>query len=159
MPTGVSITEEKRELARALLAAGKSYREVARAMDLSVGSVHNISRESSEDIEPLVAQIRGRFAMKHWLLADHILSRITDGNLLEASLKDKALAAAILTDKAIAIEKGISPARPAMPQRQPVVVVPQRLNVGFDNERIMNTPEAEQPLENIAVTAPPVKKY
>ena len=157
MPQGVSIEEEKKELAQALLAAGKSYREVARAMDLSIGSVHNISRESSEDIEPLVAQIRGRFAMKHWLLADHILSRITEGNLLKASLKDKALAAAILTDKALAIEKGIRPARPAM-HGGSKVVVPQRLKKGFDNERIMNTPTAAQPLENIPVTAPLVEK-
>jgi hypothetical protein len=138
MPTGVSIKEEQKELAQALLAAGKSYREVARAMDLSIGSVHNISRESSEDIEPLVAQIRGRLAMKHWLLADHILSRITEGNLIRASLKDKALAAAILTDKAMAIEKGIRPALPemsAMPEKKPTVVFTQRLKKGFDNER------------------------
>jgi len=42
------IPEDKRDLARALLLAGSTYKEVAEALDISIGSVHNITREPSE---------------------------------------------------------------------------------------------------------------
>ncbi len=95
------IEESKRQMALALLKSGSSYREVAVALDMSVGSVHNIAKEPEREIGPLVEEIKNRLAMKYLLLADHILNRITDWNIKEASLKEKALTAAILTDKAL----------------------------------------------------------
>jgi hypothetical protein len=98
------IPEQTRELARALLKAGRTYRDVAEAIQVSVGTVHNIAKEPYEDIEPLAAEIRRRFSMKYLLLADHVLGKITDMSIAKASLKDRALAAAILTDKAVQLE-------------------------------------------------------
>ncbi|MDA8169073.1 MAG: hypothetical protein M0Z59_05155 [Nitrospiraceae bacterium] len=46
------IAWKKRELARVLLASGRTCREVAEALDISVGSVHNIMKESGERVGP-----------------------------------------------------------------------------------------------------------
>ena len=107
------IAWEKRELARVLLASGRTYREVAEALDISVGSVHNIMKESGERVGPLVASIKKRFAAKQFILADHILSRITDWDIGKASLKEKVLAAAILADKAAQMEQASEGQQPA----------------------------------------------
>jgi hypothetical protein len=149
MPTGTKIRENEKELARALLAMGRSYREVAEAMELSVGSIHNIAREPVERIEPVVREIRRRFAMKHWMLADHVLNTITRHDLSHASLKEKAIASAILTDKAITLEKTIKSAGPpAMPGEGHVVVLPQTMRVGLASEQQVNTgPEAKAPFK------------
>ncbi len=98
------IEAEKRELARALLVAGRPYREVAEALDISVGSVHNIMKESREGLTGLLKETRARLATKYLLLSDHILGRISDADILKASLKEKALASAILADKAVKLE-------------------------------------------------------
>ena len=95
-----TLPEEKKDLAVSLLRAGKSYREVAEALDISVGSVHNICMEPREGLDPLVAEIKSRLSARYYLLADHVLGWIIDDNLRGASLKEKAIAAAILTDKA-----------------------------------------------------------
>ena len=102
------LPEEKKELARALLETGMSYREVSSALAISVASVHNISREPLEDLAPLVAEIRKRMASKCWLLADHILSKLGNLSIASATLKEKTIAAAILTDKAVLLEKEVS---------------------------------------------------
>ena len=94
------ISEEKKELATTLVKAGKPFREVAEVLQISIGSVHNISSEPYEDIAPIVDEIKKRSAFKHYLLSDYILSSISELNLTYASLKDKVLASAILTDKA-----------------------------------------------------------
>ncbi len=99
------IAKEKRAMARALLAEGRPYREVAEALDISVGSVHNIMKESREDIMRISKETRVRLAMKCLLLSDHILCRISDYDISNASLKEKALASAILADKAAKLEK------------------------------------------------------
>ncbi|MBI4824374.1 MAG: hypothetical protein HY805_09145 [Nitrospirae bacterium] len=49
-------------------------------------------------------RVSARAAMKYWLLSDHILSKISELNLIYASLKDKVIASAILMDKARLIE-------------------------------------------------------
>jgi hypothetical protein len=116
MPRGKRLETEEKELARGLLAMGKSYREVAEALELSVGSVHNIAKEPLERVEPMVSEIKRRFAMKHWLLADHILNKIHIHDVARASLKEKALAAAIITDKALMLEKALKATGPSMRQ-------------------------------------------
>ncbi|MDA8174380.1 MAG: hypothetical protein M0018_07310 [Nitrospiraceae bacterium] len=95
------IEEAKRDMARVLLESGRSYREVAGALEISIGSVHNIIKEPHEKTAPLLREIRERSAAKNLLLADHFLNRITDYNVNDASLKDKVICAAILTDKAM----------------------------------------------------------
>jgi len=99
------IPDEKKELAVALLHAGKSYREVAEALDISIGSIHKIAKEPMEKIGPLVRELKERFAMRNYLLAEHILGKIDDSDIRKSSLKDKVLAASILADKARAHEK------------------------------------------------------
>jgi len=73
-------------------------------LDISIGTVHNIMKEPMEDIEVLVEHIKKRLAAKHYLLSDHILNKITDYNILKASLQQKVLSSAILTDKARLLE-------------------------------------------------------
>jgi len=150
MPKGICIRDDEKELARALLAMGRSYREVAEAMELSVGSIHNIAKEPIARIEPVVREIRRRFAMKHWLLSDHILSGIRPRDLLHATLREKALASAILTDKALALEKALKDAAqepPAMPEvTMPEVTMPgDTLADDTGDERRMNTLIVQKP--------------
>ena len=99
------IAAEKRAMAASLLASGRPYREVAEALGISVGSVHNIMRESSKDITRLLKETRARIAMKCLLLSDHILGRISDHDIIYASLREKIIASAILADKAAKLEK------------------------------------------------------
>lgn len=102
---GQRIEEQRRELARALLKAGRSYREVAAALQMGVASVHRVAQEDPQDIEPLVREIKKRFSMKYYLLANHVLDSIDGSDIRNASLKEKALAAAILTDKAVGLDR------------------------------------------------------
>jgi transposase-like protein len=100
------IPEEKRKTAKAMLKAGKMVFEVAKALDLSRATVYRISHEDSdEDVEALAGEIRKEMAGRYLLLADTILRGIDDRELNRASLKDKAIAAAIFTDKAALLEK------------------------------------------------------
>jgi transposase-like protein len=100
------ISEEKRKTAKAMLKAGKMVFEVAKALDLSRATVYRIRHEDSdEDVEALVVEIRKEMAGRYLLLADTILRGIDDTELDRASLKDKAIAAAIFTDKAAQLEK------------------------------------------------------
>jgi len=143
MPKGTVIKQDEKELARALLAMGRSYREVAEAMELSVGSVHNIAREPMERIEPVLQEIRRRFAMKHWMLADHILGNIDARDLMYAGLKEKALAAAILTDKAMVLEKAMGRSACGPPPMPAEGEMPDADEVTADvtDEQGMNTPD------------------
>ena len=98
------IAGQRRAMAKALLAVGRPYREVAEALDISVGSVHNIMKESSEDIMRILSETRARHAMKCLLLSDHILGRISDYDIIHASLREKVSVSAILADKALKFE-------------------------------------------------------
>ncbi|MBI4823665.1 MAG: helix-turn-helix domain-containing protein [Nitrospirae bacterium] len=98
------ISKEKRLSARLMLLEGRSYREIASELQVSVGSIHNIVKETPENLSPLISEIKKRTAIKYWLLSDHILSRISELNLTYATLKDKVIASAILMDKARLIE-------------------------------------------------------
>ncbi|MBI4823545.1 MAG: hypothetical protein HY805_04860 [Nitrospirae bacterium] len=46
------ISKEKRVSARILLAEGKPYREIASTLEMSIGSVHNIVKEPTENLSP-----------------------------------------------------------------------------------------------------------
>lgn len=111
------IEEERRELACALLRAGKSYREVAEALEMGISSVHRISKEPREELAPLIEELKSRFAARYYLIADYILGRISDGSIRDASLKERAIAAAILTDKAIQLERHGLGRRKGAPQK------------------------------------------
>jgi hypothetical protein len=106
-PPANRLPEVKRDMARALLEAGKSYREIAEALGMSVGSVHNIMREPAGETAAIVVEIKSRFSQKFYMLSDHVLGRISDFNITEATLKEKAIAAAILAEKAIQIERSL----------------------------------------------------
>jgi hypothetical protein len=98
------IPEKKRELIRALVQSGMPYRNVSEEMNVSVGVVNKIMREG-EDILPLAAEVRKRLAARYVLLADTALDTITESLLRWQSGKDRAVVAAILTDKALALEE------------------------------------------------------
>jgi hypothetical protein len=84
--------------------------------------------------------------MKHWLLADHILNRIHIHDVARASLREKALAAAIITDKALMLEKAIKPSgasmreEPAGERAGGATVCPETVEAGLgvDAQRRMN---------------------
>lgn len=107
--SGVKIAEPKRDLACALMEAGKTYREIAVALDISVGSVHNIVREPTEITGSLVEHIKKRVSTRNYLLSEHILSAICDGDIIQASLMQKVTASAILIEKA-RLTEGLSTA-------------------------------------------------
>ena len=100
MEANNKLPEDKRELARAMVRAGKSYREVAEALDISKGSIFNIMKATGTDIRALADEIRAEMSAKSLVLADYILNRISDYSIGQASLKERAIAAAILMDKA-----------------------------------------------------------
>jgi hypothetical protein len=102
------IKHKTRTLAGVLLRSGSTYREVSDALEISVGSVHNISREGMDYLEPLVTEMKRRSAFKCYLLADHTLSRMSDVDFERAGLKEKSVAAGILFDKATMLD-GVMP--------------------------------------------------
>ena len=132
------IQEDRKELALGLLEAGRTYREVAEAMDMSIASVHRILKESPEKISSLVEEVKGRFISKHLLIADSLLNGISGYGV---SLKDRVICAAILIDKAMqmqqsglfkgenpsieaqAVEAGIEPADTGQPDETNVTNV------------------------------------
>jgi len=83
-----------------MVGTGMTYREVADTLEISVGSVHNVLKEPPAAVAPIVREMNARLAHKASMLADHILARIDDHDIGKASLKEKAIAAAILMDKA-----------------------------------------------------------
>ena len=100
------IPEETRQTAKAMLKAGKWIYEVAKALDLSRATVYRIKYEQvDEDVEALAKEIKKEMASRYFVLADTILRGINDSELGNASLKEKAVAAAIFTDKATQLEK------------------------------------------------------
>ncbi len=100
------ISKEKRETAKAMLKAGKQVFEVAKALELSRATVYRMQHEGAdEDVEALAREIRKNMADRYLLLADTILSGIDDRELNSASLKEKAIAAAIFTDKAAQLRR------------------------------------------------------
>ena len=58
-------------------------------------------------------ETRARIGMKYLLLSDHVLGRIDDHDINNASLREKAVTSAILADKALKFESMIAPAGPA----------------------------------------------
>jgi len=95
----------KRLVARAMKKAGHSFRQISEALDISVGALNYIVREGGPECDTLAHEIEVRNASRHRILAEHILSSIDDEDIRRAPLKQKVIAAAILTDKAEMIEK------------------------------------------------------
>jgi hypothetical protein len=73
--------------------------------------VHNLLKEPPQAVAPIVREMNARLAHKASMLADHILARISDYDINKASLKEKALAAAILMDKAQMLAERPEPPR------------------------------------------------
>jgi len=99
------ISLSKRRLARAMSKAGHTYREISEALDVSIGALNYIVRQEGPEFDALAKEIKKRNVARHRMLAEHILSSIDDSDIMRAPLKNKVIAAAILTDKAELIEK------------------------------------------------------
>ena len=103
---GKNIKPDKREQAKAMLRAGKSYRMISNALTMSIGTVHAIAREASQDdLNRMVAEIKRGNVARHLMLADFLMDELADAVRTTTSVKDLAIAAAIMTDKAIILEK------------------------------------------------------
>jgi len=98
------IPEEKKELARAMVRAGRKYSDVAEALGIAQGTVFNIMKQTGMDVRELADEIRAEMSAKSLVLADYLLNWIGDGIIMKSSLKERAIAAAILMDKAMAME-------------------------------------------------------
>lgn len=94
------IPPSKRELALAMIHAGKTYREVATALDIGTGSVHRIIKAAGITPMELAREIRREFAAKCLIVADYIVESISDIKIADATMRENALAAAIFADKA-----------------------------------------------------------
>jgi hypothetical protein len=94
------IPPSKRELALAMIRAGKTYREVATALDIGTGSVHRIIKAAGITPMELAREIRREFAAKCLIVADYIVESISDIKITNATMRENALAAAIFADKA-----------------------------------------------------------
>ncbi len=103
---GRKITQNRREAAQAMLRAGKSYRVISDTLTMSIGTVHTIAREASEtDLNRMVAELKRGSIARHLMLADFLMDELASAVKDTTSVKDLAIAAAIMTDKAIMLEK------------------------------------------------------
>lgn len=103
---GLKIKQSKREAVHAMLRAGKSYRMISNTMDISIGSIHSIAREANEaDLNRMVTELKRGNVARHLMLADFLLDELADAVKDSTSVKDLAIAAAIMTDKAMLLEK------------------------------------------------------
>lgn len=93
----------KRELARSMLDAGKTYREVAEALNIGLGTVHSIAAERPD--ARLAGALRKNFSSRCLMMADQILSDISRHDIAKSSLQQQTIAMAILLDKAMLLEK------------------------------------------------------
>ncbi|MCK4911161.1 MAG: hypothetical protein KAR83_05950 [Thermodesulfovibrionales bacterium] len=75
-------------------------------MEISIGTVHTIAREASEaDLNRMVHELKRGNVARHLMLADFLMDELADAVRSNTSVKDLAIAAAIMTDKAMLLEK------------------------------------------------------
>ncbi len=104
--SGKKLTEDQRDAALAMLRAGKTYTEIKSALSISIGSVHNIAKTAGDkDLSEIVREIKRGYTARNLLLAEHLMERIPMYINERTNVKDMAIAAAILTDKALNMEK------------------------------------------------------
>jgi hypothetical protein len=100
------IITEKRSAAQAMLMAGEPVWRVAKATGLSRATVYRIKHEhADEDVQALASTMRREMADRYAMLAGTILMGIEDFEIDQSFLKEKAIAAAIFTDKAILLDR------------------------------------------------------
>jgi len=106
-----AIPEKTKRTIRELVKQGMSYRDICSSLRVSMGSVYNAVHEEKyrpdEDIQKVAAAIKHEMAAKYLLLADAMLESVSEREVGNASLKDLALAAAILTDKAAMLDPSL----------------------------------------------------
>ena len=101
--------EQKKEIARAMLRAGDSYRKISETLEIGVATVHAVSREAeTNDLERIVKEIKRGYVARHLMLAEYMFDSLPGKLISNTSVKDVAIAGAILTDKALAFEKSVS---------------------------------------------------
>lgn len=103
----------KKELAKAMVDAGCTYREASEATGISIGTVHNLIAGRTADTGPLANAIMHRFSSRCLMMADYMLEDITKYDIGKATLQQRMISIAILLDKALALEKSQKSAEPA----------------------------------------------
>ncbi len=114
---GRKTPDEKSEMVIAMLRAGKSYREIRSALDIGIGTIHNVARDMKDvDFKQIVKEIKSGYVARHLMLAEYLGSAIPTIFDTNANIKDVAIAMAIITDKAMKMEYTINEAnRPKVP--------------------------------------------
>ena len=102
----------KRDMARAMVDTGFTYREVAEKLGIGIGTVHSIVVDKTEDLTPLARSIRRKFATRCLMMADQVLDGITKYNIGSAPLQQQIISIAILLDKAEKLESAQTPQAP-----------------------------------------------
>ena len=103
---GKELTPEQKDSVLAMLRAGKSYREIRNALTISIGSVHNIARQAENtDLTRMVKEIKRGYAARYLMFAEYLMEELPSHINERTNVKDIAVAAAILTDKALKFEK------------------------------------------------------
>ena len=114
----------KRDMARAMVESGLTYREVADKLNIGLGTVHNIVVDREADPTPLAQAVRRKFGARCMLMADEMLDQIKGYKIATAPLQQVIISIAILLDKAAALEKETVPEKVA-PEN-----VSERMNTG-----------------------------
>ena len=109
------VSQDKKDVAQAMLRAGKSAQEVACTLEISRASVYRIRQGSmtrgSETpgsgagggVSPVARQIGRQMAGKYLALVEAILGGIEEEDILDAPLKERAIVANMFMDKAMSL--------------------------------------------------------
>jgi hypothetical protein len=117
-----AIPVKTKRLIRQLVEEGVSYREIRDALRVSTGTISNVVHDfdhddSDQDFREMARAIKKVLASKYLVLADAVLESVTRDEVEESSLKDMAITAAILTDKAAMLDPSVL--RPDAPGEGP----------------------------------------
>lgn len=98
------VSQDKKEVAQAMMRAGKSPQEVACTLEISRASVYRIRQAGSGGgVSPVARQIGRQMAGKYLALVEAILGGIEEEDILDAPLKERAIVANMFMDKAMSL--------------------------------------------------------
>ena len=100
---------DTREMALAMLRAGKTYRQISNTLEIGIATIHTIAKQMEEvDLDHIVKEIKRGYVARNLMLAEYIAESIPSMCSINANIKDVAIAMGILTDKAMKMEYSIN---------------------------------------------------